>query len=67
MIGRDSSGSSSRSELTPVESFGKDGFTVKQEKRPKSALDMAKNAQTYLRSTSIHGLQYWGKHQGPIQ
>ena len=38
-------------------------FSKLQEKRPKSALDMAKIAQTYLESSSIHGLQYWGKHQ----
>ena len=38
-------------------------FSKPQEKRPKSALDMAKIAQTYLESSSIHGLQYWGEHQ----
>ena len=65
-LGRDSGGSS-RSELTPVESFNDNGF-VKQrhsdEKRPKTALNMGKIAQTYLQSTSIHGLQYWGDDQG---
>ena len=52
--------------MTPVESFTENGFVKhveKKEKRPMSALDMAKVAQTYLESTSIHGLQYWGEHQ----
>ena len=66
MMGPDS-GSSSRSELTPVESFTENGFVKRMdhhnEKRPKTALDMGKIAQTYLQSTSIHGLQYWGEEQ----
>ena len=32
------------------------------EKRPKTALNMARVAQKYLESTSIHGLQFWGDH-----
>ena len=65
-LGRDSGGSS-RSELTPVESFNDNGFVKRHssdEKRPKTALNMGKIAQTYLQSTSIHGLQYWGDDQG---
>ena len=32
------------------------------ENRPMSAMNMARVAQKYLESTSIHGLQFWGDH-----
>ena len=33
-----------------------------REERPRSVQNMARVAQKYLESTSIHGLQFWGDH-----